>query len=121
MADKVMFEVPEHPQFMNMSHLVGHVTCSYRKLVDTFGRPNDADMEDCDKVWNAWTIEFNHYDEDGLATVVMASIYDWKERHPLDSIERATTRWHIGGYKREAEWLVHDAIEGNIQQETDNG
>ncbi len=117
MSEKVTFVVDEHPQFMNMSHLVGHITCSYRTLVDTFGRPNDADMEDCDKVWNAWTIEFNHYDEDGLDRVVMASIYDWKEQHPLDSIERDKTRWHIGGYKREAEWLVHDAVNGNIQQE----
>ena len=61
MSEKVTFVVDENPQFMNMSHLVGHITCSYRKLVDTFGRPNDADMEDCDKVWNAWTIEFNHW------------------------------------------------------------
>ena len=117
MSERIAFEVDENPGFMNMSSLKGHITCSYRQLVDTFGKPNDLDMEDGDKVWNSWVVEFNHYDDEGLDHVVQASIYDWKEQHPLDSIERETNRWHIGGYKREAEWLVHDAVNGEIKRE----
>ena len=118
MSERIAFEVNERPDTMVMSCLKGHITCSYRDLVDTFGKPNDLDMEDGDKVWNSWVVEFNKYDSDGaLDGVIKASIYDSKEAHPLDSIERETNRWHIGGYDREAEWLVHDAVNGNIQQE----
>ena len=118
MTVKVTFEVNENPDCMVMSSLKGYISANYRQLCDVFGKPNDLDMEDGDKVYNSWVIEFNHYDAHGqFENVVKASIYDWKEVHPLDSIQAEMYRWHIGGYTKEAEWLVHDALNGNIQQE----
>ena len=82
----------------NGTHLIGHVSTSYQKLVETFGDPLKGDY----KTDAEWDIQFS----DGM----VATIYNWKngknycgedgyELHEIDS-------WHIGGLKPQVETRI---------------
>lgn len=80
------------------THLIGHVSTSYQKLVETFGHPLKGDY----KTDAEWDIQFS----DGM----VATIYNWKngknycgedgfELHEVDG-------WHIGGLKPQVETRI---------------
>ena len=80
------------------THLIGYVSTSYQKLVETFGHPLKGDY----KTDAEWDIQFS----DGM----VGTIYNWKngknycgedgyELHEIDS-------WHIGGLKPQVETRI---------------
>ena len=97
------------------SSLRGHITISYKALVEVFGEPNILNAEEGDKVWNEWGIEFRvPVEDDGMGDVddydtIHATIYDWKEMDAYDS-HYGEYRWHIGGRQMESLWCVMEAL-----------
>lgn len=80
----------------NGTHLVGHLTTTYRDLVATFGQPTHFAIDD--KTTAEWGLIF----EDGT----VATIYDYyTEATPLGTYE-----WHVGGRDRHALELVAAAL-----------
>lgn len=82
--------------------LVGEITTTYNKLVETFGQPNyNNGPSTLEKVTIEWVIKF----QDGT----IATIYDWKNygHQPAPNEE---FQWHIGGHCRSAVALVKEAL-----------
>ena len=80
------------------THLIGHVSTSYQKLVEVLGDP----LKGSYKTDAEWYISFS----DGM----VATIYNWKngknycgeEGYELEEIEN----WHIGGLKPQVETRI---------------
>jgi hypothetical protein len=86
-----------------MTHLQGHIDCSYAELVAAFGQPQEGDHY---KVECQWAIEENG---------VVATIYDYKTGPTYCGRENGILQennrdWHIGGFTPEAVALVHARI-----------
>ena len=93
--------------FVNGSHLLGHIRTTYDNLVEMFGEPNGGS---CDKVHNSWDIEFETYTKKGeVDEIVYCNLYDWKEVDDGMS-KRGEYEWHIGGINKEAVYLIYDLL-----------
>ena len=102
--------------------LQGYVECSYDDLVNTFGTPTiEGGMET--KIEVEWELTFydpaKNFKEVGIVT-----IYNWKngkrycgEQEGLEVQD--IKQWHIGGHRRYAVDLVHDAIKNYKEKKVD--
>lgn len=87
------------------THYVGEIYTTYKKLVKTFGEPEEKDGY---KVRVEWRLTF----DDGQ----VATIYDWKVSDeyygeegagiPLEELDV----WHVGGHSKKAFWNVVCAL-----------
>lgn len=82
----------------NMTHLQGHITCTYAQLVSTFGEPMKDGFDDY-KSDAEWLVQY----EDGT----VATIYNWKNGINYCGSEdgiptQDITDWHIGGKSEKA-------------------
>lgn len=85
--------------------LIDEITVSYGRLVELFGQPDPGDEYKTDA---EWVLTF--------PSGIVATIYNWKDGPaycgrggtPIEEIRR----WHVGGHKREALWLVQQVVGG---------
>jgi|TARA_E500000178_G_scaffold334409_1_gene370260 hypothetical protein len=95
------------------THLEGYIECSYEDLVGAFGNPTfEGGIETKIEVeWNLTFIESTRTDDNHE----IVTVYNWKngkrycgEEEGLDPQD--IKEWNIGGKRRYAVDLVHDAI-----------
>ena len=83
--------------------LVGYITVSYEKLVNTFGEPNNSDGY---KVDAEWDIKF--------ADGTIATIYNWKNGKNYIGCDgtdvEEITDWHIGGVNELSKIKVEEIL-----------
>jgi hypothetical protein len=77
------------------TYLIGVLDVSYDKLISVLGESMSGDGY---KTRCEWTIE---REIDG--EIVVATIYDWKQAIPVESV----TRWNVGGHSHKAMDLVN--------------
>ena len=102
--------------------LQGYVECSYDDLVNTFGTPT---IEGCmeTKIEVEWELTFI----EGTRTNdnhEIVTIYNWKNGKRYCGEEEGLEvqdikQWHIGGRRRYAVDLVHDAIKNYKEKKVD--
>jgi len=83
--------------------LMGYITVTFEKLVDTFGEPTKSDGYKSDAEWD---IEF----KDGT----VATIYNWKNGRNYNGCDgeevESIIDWHIGGKDKNAVHLITKAL-----------
>lgn len=86
---------------MKFSSQQGYITATYDELVKAFGQPEYGPDEPSadEKVTCEWSIQLGGQE---------CRIYDWKEYTGVTP--RGKYEWHIGGYDKNAERLVHEAF-----------
>jgi hypothetical protein len=104
------------------THLQGYIECSYDDLVNTFGTPTiEGGMETKIEVeWELTFIESTRTDDNHE----VVTIYNWKNGKRYCGEEEGLEvqdikQWHIGGHRRYAVDLVHDAIKNYKDKKVD--
>lgn len=84
---------------VNGTYLQGEILCTYDRLCEIFGMPEEGDGYKTQAEWRVQT-------SDG----VVFTIYDWKEYQEPMYVEE----WHIGGYSREALDIANEIISNHV-------
>lgn len=96
LKSKINYDLPDSLDLVVNSSLKGNIECSYGKLVEAFGEPNQEVGGDGSKVDAEWLLNTSA----GIAT-----IYNYKDginylgEEDGEKVENITD-WHIGGHKQ---------------------
>lgn len=82
----------------------GSIDTTFGNLVEVFGDPTYVDYDHDAKINIEWELLF----DDGT----VATIYNYKDYDGgAEAASGCVYHWHIGGFSREAHWLVIDELE----------